>query len=122
MSAHWRVVVTFPSEDQAERVLRQLHAAGEVRAAGGSISMPRGEAVLWVFAPDAAGTAPIAAAVRQGTVAVGVEPLSVHVDDWSPEEMAWGDRRTASSGLGDVGAFDVVSAAMDIIRGLVIWP
>ena len=122
MSAHWRVVVTFPSEDQAERVLRQLHAAGEVRAAGGSISMPRGEAVLWVFAPDAATTAPIAAAVRKGTIAVGVEPLNVRVDEWSPEEAAWGDRRTASSESGVAGTSDFVNAAIDIMRGLLIWP
>ena len=84
--------------------------------------MPRGEAVLWIFAPDAAGTAPIAAAVRRGTVAVDVEPLTVRIDEWSPETMAWGDRRTASPGFGDLGGFDVVNPASDIIRGLLIWP
>jgi hypothetical protein len=121
MSAHWRVVVTFLSEDQAERVLRRLHAAGEVRAAGGSISMPRGEPVLWVFAPDSTSTAPIAAAVRQGTVAVGVEPLSVRVDEWSPEEMVWG-HRTAGAGFGGDVPSDVVNGVLDIIRGLISWP
>jgi hypothetical protein len=122
MSAHWRVVVTFLSEDQAERVLRELHAAGEVRAAGGSISMPRDEPVLWVFAPDSASTAPIAAAVRQGTVAIGVKPLNIRVDEWSPEEMLWSDRRTTSTGFGAAGASDVVNVVTEIIGGLISWP
>jgi hypothetical protein len=122
VSAHWRVVVTFLSEDQAERVLRQLHAAGEVRAAGGTISMPRDEPVLWVFPPDSASTAPIAAAVRQGTVAVGVDPLSVRVDEWSPEEAVWSEGRAAGTGSGDAVPSDLVNGVMDIIRGLLIWP
>jgi len=121
MSAHWRVVVTFLSEDQAERVLRQLHDAGEVRSLGGTISMPPGEAALWIFAPDSARTAPIAAAVRQGTVSVGVDPLSVRVDEWSPEEMSWSGRRTGT-GVGGAGASDVANVVMDIIGGLLSWP
>jgi hypothetical protein len=121
VSAHWRVVVTFRYESQAERVLKQLHEAGEVRAAGGTISMPRGGAELWVFAPDSASTAPIAAAVRSGTVEAGVAPLVVRVDQWSPEEQAWRDGRATGSGSG-AGVSDVVRLVMDILGGLVSWP
>ena len=121
MSAHWRVVVTFLSEDQGERVLRHLHDEGDVRAAGGTISMPRDEAALSIFAPDSASTAPIAAAVRHGTVAVGVDPLSVRVDEWNPEEMGWSNRR-AGTGMGGPGASDIANVVMDIIGGLLSWP
>jgi hypothetical protein len=83
--------------------------------------MPRDEAALWIFAPDSASTAPIAAAVRQATVAVGVEPLGVRVDQWSPDEMGWSDHRTGT-GVGGAGASDVVNVVMDIIGGLLSWP
>ena len=94
MSDQWRVLVTFQYQEDAERVLRHLHDAGEVRNAGGTISMPADEPAIWVYAPDSTATGTIGAALRNGAVAVGVKPLSVRSDKWLPGEMRWStDRR-----------------------------
>jgi hypothetical protein len=124
VSNKWRVTVRFRHEVDAERVRKELRDAGEVRAAGGSVWMPEGDAALCVYAPDSGATGPIAAAVRRGTDAAGVKPVSVRVDEWIPEERRWSDdrgtrRRTGGSGGMDPG--EVINL-IDVIHGLISWP
>jgi hypothetical protein len=122
MSDQRRVLVAFASEGAAERAMKQLRSTGEVQALGGSVSMPGSEPVLSVYVPDSAAAGPVAAAVRRGTVAAGVEPLSVRVEEWLPEEMRWsGDRRGSSASAGG-SDLDVVQLIATVIGGLVEWP
>jgi len=125
VSDQWRVTVRLRHEADAERVRKQLRDAAEVRAAGGSIWMPDGDPVLCVYAPDSAATGPVAAAVRRATVAAGVEPLSVRLDEWIPEERRWRDdpgARSRTGGSAGMGSGDVVNLILEVIGGLSLWP
>jgi hypothetical protein len=124
VSGHWRVLVTFEHEVDAERVLKCLKDAGEVHEAGGSLSMPDGNRAIWVYVADSAATGPVAAAVRRGTVAAAVKPLSVRVDEWVPEERRWSSDpypgRRAAGGAG-MDSIDVTNLIMDVFGGI-SWP
>jgi hypothetical protein len=122
MSDQRRVLVEFASEGEAERAMKQLRSAGEVQALGGSVSMPGSEPVLSVYVPDSSAAGPVAAAVRRGTVAAGVEPLSVRVDEWLPDEMRWSGHRRGSSTSSGGSDLDVVPLIVNVIGGLLEGP
>jgi hypothetical protein len=122
MSDQRRVVVAFAHEDEAERALKQLRRTGELQALGGSVSMPGSRPVLWVYVPDSESAGPVAAAVRRGTVAAGVEPLNVRVDEWISEEMRWSSDRPASSTGGGGVDWNVVDLIAQVILGLLETP
>jgi len=119
MSGHWRVVVTFRSEAEAERVLGGLHDSGEVHDAGGSLSKPDGEPAVWAYVPDSGAAGPVAGAVRCGVAATGIGPLSVRVDEWIPEEMRWSNDAPAPqrSGGGGSDGFEVVELILETLSG-----
>jgi hypothetical protein len=124
VSNQWRVTVRFRHEADAERARKHLRDAGEVSGAGGSVWMPEGDTSLCVYAPTSDATAPIAAAVRRGTVAAGVKPLSVRVDEWIPEERCWSDDPVARRRTGGSDGMDAnqVMNLIDVIRQLIFWP
>ena len=108
----WRVVVTFEYADDAEKALRCLHEAGEVRAGGGTISYS--ETTISVYAPGVEATRPIALAVRNGLAEAGIKPLRVDADHWLPLESRWSSDRPSRPGW-DLDGLDVASFILEFL-------
>jgi len=106
----WRVVVTFQYADDAEKALRCLHDAGEVRTAGGTISYS--ETTISVYTPGVEATKPIALAVRNGLAEAGIKPLRVDADRWLPLESRWSSDRRSRPGW-DLDGLDIVDFILE---------
>ena len=110
-----RLTVVTPVYNE-EAVLPHFHE--RTRAVLDSLPDVDGDPSIFVYAPSSEATAPIAAAVRRATASAKVEPLSVRVDQWLPEEMRWSSDRRRREGVGS--DWDVADVIMGIFTGP--WP